>query len=80
MIELHQSNVLESVSVSEAQTFHELVVALGDENEAAMRWRQTRIDAGVAATGSATWLALPSGERRMNREQHDSRVIVKSGI
>ena len=64
VIELHTRNVLESVSESEARTFNELVVALGDEDEAAMKWRQSRIDAGVAATGSATWLALPSGKRR----------------
>ena len=35
VIELHTRNVLESVSESEVRAFNELVVALGDEDEAA---------------------------------------------
>ena len=70
MLSLDERHVLESVGPSEARAFHEMVKALG-EDEAAMRWRQSRIDSGVAAPKHASQLVLPSGERRSSQRTRD---------
>ena len=70
MLSLDERHVLESVGPSEARAFHEMVKALG-EDEAAMRWRQSRIDSGIAAPGLASHLVLPSGERRSSLRTRD---------
>ena len=72
LLDLHERHVLESVSPLEGRAFREMVSELG-EDEAALRWRQSRIDSGVAAPGSPSLrLVLPSGERRSSPRTRDS--------
>ena len=63
VLRIHERHVLESVSVSEARAYQELMSALGDEDEAALRWRASRIESGAAAVGPSGMLVLPSGKK-----------------
>ena len=60
MLSLDERHVLESVGPSEARAFHEMVKALG-EDEAAVRWRQSRIDCtGLQRPGMRrSWCCRP---------------------
>ena len=87
VLRIHERHVLESVSVSEARAYQELMSALGDEDEAALRWRASRIESGAAAEPAVSpsgMLVLPSGKelapsaRRVSSAR--SRVRVAASI